>query len=181
MSLTVIKAFCCISYRTIAIKIPFFRNSQLPFSTSSSFVHALEYQLNILEWAPMFQPLVWSMLETPVLLATKDEISGHNSAIHEFSNGRRQPLCRWNLDDLPPPSPFILIKACSQLQNVSTAAGLSCLPQQLAFKRLSLPEPSLCSAASCALEIEDTMHRRIMCTGTQVHFHNPFKIWTRYS
>lgn len=34
-----------------------------------------------------------------------------------------------------------LIKACSELWNVSTAAGLSCLPQQLASKRL--PEPLL--------------------------------------
>lgn len=36
-----------------------------------------------------------------------------------------------------------LIKACSELWNVSTAAGLSCLPQQLASKRLCLPEPLL--------------------------------------
>lgn len=39
---------------------------------------------------------LWSKpcVRNPVLLATKDEISEHNSATREFSNGKRQPLCR---------------------------------------------------------------------------------------
>lgn len=85
-----------------------------------------------------------------MLLATKDEISEQNSAVYKFSNGNRQPLCRWNLDYLFF-SLFILLKS---------AASSKMFPLQLDY----LVCHSSCPLRHCPCQsLHCTMLQVVLC------------------